>query len=145
MNNHMGSRFTEEASALGPLMAELKTAGLFWLDSRTSAVTHGVEAARASGVPALERDIFLDAEADPDFIRGQLRKLVVIARRRGSAVGIGHPRPGTLAILGELRAELLSSGVTWVPVSALVPGIQSPGPGPTIAATTSQNPKAGSQ
>jgi polysaccharide deacetylase 2 family uncharacterized protein YibQ len=121
VNNHMGSRFTEEATALAPLMAELKARDLFWLDSRTTAATRGVEAARAAGVPVLERDVFLDAEVNPDFIRAQVRRAVVLARERGQAVGIGHPHPETIAALRELRGELLASGVALVRLSALVP------------------------
>jgi polysaccharide deacetylase 2 family uncharacterized protein YibQ len=121
VNNHMGSRFTEDASALALVMPELKSRGLFWLDSRTSPATRGAAAARAAGVPAIERDVFLDADRDPAFIRSQLRLLLQTARRRGTAVGIGHPHPETLAALLELRAELLASGVALVPVSQLVP------------------------
>lgn len=120
VNNHMGSRFTEDADGLGALMAEIREHDLFWLDSRTTAETRGPEVARESGVPALERDIFIDAEVNADFIRRQLRKLVELARTRGTAVGIGHPHPETIAALRELRTELLASGVNLVPVSALV-------------------------
>lgn len=121
MNNHMGSLFTENAAGVGALMAELREHDLFWLDSRTTAASLGVSSARAAGISAIDRDVFLDAELDPDFIRGQVRKLVAIARRRGAAVGIGHPHPETIAVLRELREELLASGVELVPVSVLVP------------------------
>jgi hypothetical protein len=134
VNNHMGSRFTEDAAALGLLMGELKARGLFWLDSRTSAATQGAAVARAAGVAAIERDVFIDAERDPDFIRNQLRKLLDLARRRGAAVGIGHPRPETLAVLRELRDELLASGVTLVPVSELVRAASDGTAGPALAA-----------
>lgn len=129
VNNHMGSRFTEDAAGLGALMAEIYEHRLFWLDSRTTAGTRGVEVAHAVGVPALERDIFIDAEVNVDFIRRQLRRLIRIAQVHGTAVGIGHPHPETIAILRELRAELLASGVALVPASALVPGY----PGPALA------------
>ena len=120
VNNHMGSRFTEDAAGLGALMAEIKEHGLFWLDSRTTPGTRGMEAAHAAGVPALERDIFIDAEVNADFIRRQVRRLIETARVHGTAVGIGHPHLETIAVLRELRGELLASGVTLVPVAALV-------------------------
>lgn len=121
VNNHMGSRFTEETAGLVPVMEELKARGLFWLDSRTTAATRGAETARAAGVPVLERDVFLDAEVKPEFIRAQLRRAVAIAHEHGQAIGIGHPHPETIAALRELRGELLDSGVTLVRLSALVP------------------------
>jgi len=120
VNNHMGSRFTEDTAGLGALMAEIREHGLFWLDSRTTAGTRGPAVAQESGVPFLERDVFIDAEVSADFIRRQLRKLVEVARTRGTAVGIGHPHPETIAALRELREELLASGVTLVRASALV-------------------------
>ena len=134
VNNHMGSRFTEDAAGLGALMAEIKEHGLLWLDSRTTSETRGIEVAHAAGVPALERDIFIDAEVNADFIRRQVRKLIETARVHGTAVGIGHPHLETIAVLRELREELLASGVTLVPVSALVRKTPQPEPGTALAA-----------
>jgi len=132
VNNHMGSRFTEDEAGLAALMDGLKARGLFWLDSRTTAATRGAEAARAAGVPAIERDVFLDAEPGTEFARRQVRRLIALARKRDGAVGIGHPHPETIAALRELREELLGSGVTLVPLSALVPG--PPAAGTALAA-----------
>lgn len=142
VNNHMGSRFTEDAAGLGALMTEIKEHGLFWLDSRTTAETRGVEVAHAMGVPALERDIFIDAEVNADFIRRQLRRLIETARVHGTAIGIGHPHPETIAVLRELREELLASGVALVPVSALVR--KTPGLEPGTALAAAQAGKGGS-
>jgi polysaccharide deacetylase 2 family uncharacterized protein YibQ len=120
VNNHMGSRFTTDLAGLGAVMAEIKEHGLFWLDSRTIPSSRGAQVARAAGVPALERDIFIDAEIAPEQIRRQVRRLVEIARVHGAAIGIGHPHPQTIATLREMRAELLASGVALVPLSALL-------------------------
>jgi polysaccharide deacetylase 2 family uncharacterized protein YibQ len=134
VNNHMGSRFTEDAAGLGALMAEIKEHGLFWLDSRTTPGTRGIAVAHAMGVPALERDIFIDAEVNADFIRRQVHRLIESARVHGTAVGIGHPHLETIAVLRELRGELLASGVTLVPLSALVQSIPVASTGPALAA-----------
>jgi uncharacterized protein len=134
VNNHMGSRFTEDPAGLRALMEELKGRGLFWLDSRTTAATRGAAVARAAGVRTIERDVFLDAEVRTDFIRAQVRSLLDTARLRGAAVGIGHPHPETFAVLRELRGELLSSGVTLVPVSALLRATPRAEPRATLAA-----------
>jgi len=143
VNNHMGSRFTEDTTGLGVLMAELKERNLFWLDSRTTPGTRGIEVARAFGVPALARDIFIDAEVNVDFIRGQVRKLIETARVHGTAVGIGHPHLETIAVLRELRTELLASGVTLVPVSTLVRSNPVTGPGTALAAALAETGGAG--
>ena len=144
VNNHMGSKFTEDAAGLGALMAEIKEHGLFWLDSRTTPGTRGAEAALAAGVPALERDIFIDAEVNADFIRRQVRRLVERARVHGTAVGIGHPHLETIAVLRELRGELLASGVTLVPVAALVRKTPEIETGTALAAAQADTGEAGS-
>ena len=141
VNNHMGSRFTEDTSGLEALMTEIRQHGLFWFDSRTTAATRGIEAAIANGVPAIERDVFIDAEVNVDFIRGQVRKLIEAARLRGTAVGIGHPHPETIEVLRELRGELLTSGVTLVPLSALVR--KSTAPGTALAAAATRQGRGG--
>lgn len=120
VNNHMGSRFTTDPQALAVVMAALKEAGLYWLDSRTAAQSLAYTIALDGGLAAADRDIFLDSETDPAFIRRQVERLIELARRRGSAIGIGHPHPATLAVLAAMREELHGSGVTWVPVSALL-------------------------
>jgi polysaccharide deacetylase 2 family uncharacterized protein YibQ len=129
VNNHMGSRFTEDAAGVAALMAVLKERHLFWLDSRTTAATRGTAAAHALGVPTIERDVFIDAEPGGEFARQQLRRLLETARLRGTAVGIGHPHPETLAALREMRRELLDAGVDLVPVSALVGAAPAAGSG----------------
>ena len=97
-----------------------------------ASVSTGLRA--AGGVPALERDIFIDAVVNADFIRRQVRKLIDLARERGTAVGIGHPHPETIAVLREMRAELLASGVELVPISALVRGNPATGAETALAA-----------
>lgn len=120
VNNHMGSRLTADYRAMETLVAELKTQGLFFLDSRTSPRSQAFEIARLNNLPVAGRDIFIDAHDDRVFIRGQLEKLMQLAHQRGSAIGIGHPYPNTISILEEMREELLASGVEWVPVSKIV-------------------------
>lgn len=88
VNNHMGSRFTRDARAMRPVMAELARRGLLFLDSRTASGSVGGELARTMGVPHVSRDVFLDHDPDPAAIRRQFAELEAIARRGGSAVGI---------------------------------------------------------
>ncbi len=143
VNNHMGSKFTEDPAGLAALMAELREHDLFWLDSRTTAGTRGAEVALAAGVRAIERDVFLDAEVNVDFIRRQVRRLIEDARVHGAAVGIGHPHPETIAVLRELRGELLAAGVSLVPVSRLVRKTPGPAPVSALAAATPRTSRAG--
>lgn len=107
INNHMGSRFTQNGDAMRDFMTILKETGLFFLDSRTSRNSVGYSLAREMGVRSARRDIFLDNVRDPQKIIIQLRKLLGVARRQGFAVAIGHPYPETLQALKEFKRELL--------------------------------------
>lgn len=108
MNNHMGSLFTQRADLLKPVMRRLKEASMFFVDSYTHADSRALEVARAAGVPALARDVFLDNEDDPQKIATQLRKSVQLASERGYAIAIGHVRPQTIEVLRKQLPQLLA-------------------------------------
>lgn len=120
INNHMGSRFTADSEAMRPVLAELRARGLLFLDSRTSTRSVGEALARELGVPTASRDVFLDHEISEAFIRRQLAETEAVARRRGTAIAIGHPYPLTLELLAEWLPGLEARGYQLVPVSAVI-------------------------
>jgi len=119
-NNHTGSKFTSDAERIPVFLQVLKEHGLYFADSRTIPTTQAYDAAVALGVPAIQRNVFLDNQSDPEQIRGQLGKLVDIAKRRGQAVGIGHFRKATVAVLAEELPKLQADGVELVHASELM-------------------------
>jgi polysaccharide deacetylase 2 family uncharacterized protein YibQ len=122
VNNHMGSRFTEDQRAMATVMAVLRERGLFFVDSLTTSRSLGAATARSAGVPLIRRDIFLDNVAEVEAIAQQLSRLAAMARRNGSAVGICHPYPETLQALRRELPKLAAEGIEFVPVSRLVKG-----------------------
>ncbi|MDH4026917.1 MAG: divergent polysaccharide deacetylase family protein, partial [Desulfuromonadales bacterium] len=120
INNHMGSRFTEDARALTPVMKSLQEKGLFFVDSRTTGRTLAAETARRYNVPTMERDVFLDNVAEVDAIVTQILKLEAKARKQGMAIGICHPYPETLEALRRELPGLVERGISLVPVSVLL-------------------------
>lgn len=120
INNHMGSKFTEDAGSMAWLMGELKSRQLFFIDSLTTSASLGWQSAQAAGVPAIRRDVFLDNVAEPEAVEKQVQKLVKIAHLRGYALAIGHPHPATLDILEEYLPQLNHLGVELVPASQLI-------------------------
>ena len=120
VNNHMGSGLTEEAAPMRALMGLLNDKGLFFLDSRTSSASVAYKTAQDAGVRAATRDVFLDDSNDPADIEKQFQRMVDIARRRGQAVAIGHPRPATLYVLRERLPGLEKQGIELVRISELV-------------------------
>ncbi len=118
VNNHMGSRASADMPAMHAVMGVLQARNLYFLDSRTTPETVAEEAARAAGIPALHRDVFLDVVSEPEAIRHALAQAVARARSQGSAVAIGHVHPLTIETLaGELPH--LDSGVRLVRPSQL--------------------------
>ncbi|MFP4070415.1 MAG: divergent polysaccharide deacetylase family protein [Desulfovibrionales bacterium] len=99
VNNHMGSRFTEDPRCMHLVLNELRNRNLFFLDSLTSPRTASPRIARDLGLSFLKRDIFLDNVQDVDLIIYQLQKAEKLALRHGSAVAIGHPYPETIIAL----------------------------------------------
>lgn len=120
VNNHMGSRFSEDEEGMATVMSLLGERRLFFVDSLTSSGSIGRSAAAKAGVPYLRRDVFLDNVAEVPAITRQLRQLAEQAARHGSAVGIGHPYPQTLQALKSELPRLAAGGVTFVAVSELL-------------------------
>lgn len=122
VNNHMGSRFTANRNGMAVVMAELKRRGLLFLDSRTTGATVGPALAREYQVPLAQRNVFLDNVNTVAAVNARLEETEELARRRGFAVAIGHPRDATLKALERWLAALPERGFVLVPLSAIITG-----------------------
>lgn len=120
INNHMGSRFTGDAEAMGWVMQDLKSRGLMFLDSRTIGTSIGAKAAAAAGVPFAERDVFLDDDQSASAVQQRLKEVEAIARRKGTAVAIGHPHDATINALIAWIANLPAKNIELVPLTDIV-------------------------
>jgi len=118
MNNHMGSKFTEDGPLMREVLAVAKKKRLFFLDSRTTPKSVASGMARKMGVATSDRDVFLDNERDVVKIKARIAQAVRLARRRGSAIAIGHPYPETIKALQESVSTI--DGVEMVRLSELV-------------------------
>ena len=123
VNNHMGSRFTEDERLMRIVLNIAKTKNLFFLDSKTTSKSTGYRLAKEMEVKTASRQVFLDNEEDINYIKGQILELVEIAKKRGSAIAIGHPHPSTIAALKEM-IPLLNKDVDIVTVSSLIDSIK---------------------
>ncbi|HWM94413.1 MAG TPA: divergent polysaccharide deacetylase family protein [Thermoanaerobaculia bacterium] len=120
VNNHMGSGLSADEPSMSTILGVLSTRGLFFLDSRTSAQSVAYRVAIRLGLPAAERQVFLDPDPSPEAIRAQFHRLLGLARTRGAAVAIGHPLPETLEVLAEEVPKARALGYEFVPVSYLL-------------------------
>lgn len=111
VNNHMGSKLTQNAKAMAVILAHLKGRGKFFLDSLTTPKSCVKQVSKNLGMRYYRRHIFLDNSATEHAILMQLRKAESLARRTGVAVAIGHPYPATLDAL-ESWAKSRDTAVT---------------------------------
>jgi polysaccharide deacetylase 2 family uncharacterized protein YibQ len=116
----MGSQLIEDPEKIRVILSEVKRRNLFFLDSRTTPQTVGLETARSLGLMAAERDIFLDHPADGKDVKQQLEQLIQIALSTGKAIGIGHPHPSTIQSLEEMIPRIKERGIQIVPLSEII-------------------------
>jgi len=120
INNHMGSALSADRRAMAVVLGVARERGLFFLDSRTTAATVGFRLARELGVPAAERQVFLDDSLSAADIEAELERLRALALEEGSAIAIGHPHPVTFAQLAAEVPRAQAAGVRFVRLSELL-------------------------
>lgn len=120
VNNHMGSKFTEDPHRMAIVMEELAKRNLIFLDSKTTSHSVGPSEAKRHGVKLAERNVFLDNKDNFDYIMGQLHQAEKIARSRGYVIAIGHPKAQTYEALKAWLPTLEEKGLKLVPLSKIV-------------------------
>ena len=120
VNNHMGSKLTEDLSRMNVIMEILKERNMFFLDSKTSAKSRAEEAARAAGIAYAHRHVFLDNNNDKTYILGQLDKVEKLAKKNGYAIAIGHPKSQTYAALKEWLPKMKDKGLELIHLSEAI-------------------------
>jgi len=121
VNNHMGSKITQEEAVMRPILNVLKERGLFFIDSRTSGQSIAYDLARQMGMRAASRNIFLDSTVGVDFSRKKITDLFRLSQKNGSAVAIAHPFPETLQALKENIHLLKEYNIRPVTASRIIP------------------------
>ena len=121
VNNHEGSRATADPRVMDVVLKVVKSHGLFFLDSRTTAKSVVKGIAEHLGVPFAEREVFLDNQQTRSAIESSLKDAERIAEKHGYAVMIGHVWTDTLAqTLTELYPELIDRGFEFGKLSDLI-------------------------
>ncbi|MBN1446192.1 MAG: divergent polysaccharide deacetylase family protein, partial [Candidatus Omnitrophica bacterium] len=120
LNNHMGSAFTADEEKMRVLLKEMRAKKMFFVDSMTTRQSKGFKLAKEMGIRTAQRHVFLDNESTSEYIEKQIRELVETSREQGSAIGLGHARKNTIAVLQKIIPELEKEGIEIVPVSSLL-------------------------
>lgn len=121
VNNHQGSLATTDERVVESVLGVIGEHGLFFFDSLTSSKSIAYNTAKRLGLRAAKNSVFLDDDTEEaSVVEERLHRLVETAKKRGSAVGIGHPRAWTLEALKNNEHYFKNAGVELVYLSELV-------------------------
>lgn len=120
VNNHMGSKATEDERVMRIVLSVLAERGLYFLDSRTTPNTIAERIAHEMDVRSGSRNVFLDNERPtPKVVEGILNA-ATIAEREGKAIAIGHDRTETYQALLQTLPRLEERGLRICLLSELL-------------------------
>ncbi len=121
ISSHMGSLVTQHPGHMSWLMEAIDARGsLYFIDSYTTKASVALRLAREFGIPSIRRDVFLDRDLEQGTIDTQFERLISLALKRGTALGIGHPYPVTIGVLERRLPRLVEDGIELVSVEELI-------------------------
>ena len=122
VNNHMGSRFTEDEEKMSVVMEELKKRGLYFVDSRTTGLSKAKQAADRTGIRFAARKIFIDNEQSYETsLQNIMRvKQEFTGNNKGPVLLIAHPHPTTVSSIRDAVPLLREQGIEIVSLSKII-------------------------
>jgi len=103
INNHTGSKFTSNETAVNRLVNALNKLDIGFIDSRTTAETKVPKVMKNYGYKYVARDVFLDHHMEKDYVKKQIKQAIKLAKKHGTAIAIGHPHANTIIALHESK------------------------------------------
>lgn len=120
VTNLMGGKFETTQNAMTPILEEMKSRGLLYVDDGSVQGSTAGQIAGTIGLDYSVASVQIDANASSADIAKQLAKLESLAKEKGAAIGVVKAKPATVKQLAEWAGKLQSKGVVLVPVSAAV-------------------------
>ena len=117
--NFMGGRFLSDADALEPMMRDIASRGLLFLDDGSSAQSLSGTVAGSIEAPHAFADLQLDGELSRPAVLKKLDELERIARRNGTAIGIASAFDESVDAIREWCEEAGGRGIEIVGVASL--------------------------
>ncbi len=114
INNHTGSKYTSDLKSMDKLLKVIKKYDYTFIDSKTTSKSAVLKSAKKYGMRVLSRNIFLDNKKDKKYIQKQLKRAIVIAKKNGSAIAIGHPYNITFSTLKQSKHLLKDVQLVFV-------------------------------
>lgn len=117
--SYMGGRFLSEAKAFEPVLRDIGKRGLMFLDDGSTARSATGKLAKTLGVAHAFGDLQIDQRVDTQEILKKLDELERIARRNGTAIGVGFAFDETLEAVAKWTREAEGRGIEIVGVASL--------------------------
>lgn len=117
--NFMGGRFLSSADALEPVIRDVASRGLLFLDDASSAQSLSGTIAGAVSAPHAFADLQLDADLSRTAVLKKLDELERIARRNGTAIGVASAFDESVDAIREWCEEAATRGIEIVGVASL--------------------------
>jgi len=114
INNHTGSKFTANETAMNRLISAFNYNKINFIDSRTTAQTKAPQVLKNFGLNYVARDVFLDHHMEKEYVLGQIKIAIKVAKSHGSAIAIGHPHKNTLQALYESKKLLKQVDLVYI-------------------------------
>jgi len=99
VNNHMGSKLTQQEEPMRQVMQQCLQQGLFFVDSRTSRYSVAAKVAADSGLQWATRQIFLDHIMTLEAMDKAWQQARSCVRKGRRCIIIAHPRAASVAFL----------------------------------------------
>ncbi|WP_069632959.1 divergent polysaccharide deacetylase family protein [Campylobacter pinnipediorum] len=109
MNNHTGSKFTSDFNAMDKAFKAFIKYDFIFIDSKTIDTTKVKKVAKKYKKPYISRDVFLDDKDNKASINKEIKNAINIAKQKGYAIAIGHPRKNTIEALKQNRSYILDN------------------------------------
>jgi hypothetical protein len=119
--NFMGAKLTADEAALAPILKEIGSRGLVFLDDGSSSRSLSSAVGPSARAPTARADVVLDAAGQGEAVDRELARLEEMARKRGLAIGTASAFPSTIERILRWSRSLEAKGIALVPVSAAYP------------------------
>jgi polysaccharide deacetylase 2 family uncharacterized protein YibQ len=114
-----GGKLLQSREALRPIMEHIKARNLVYIAEGTNSHAVVRQLAQELNIRYGNAAVIIDTHPTPNGVRAALDRLVAIAKKRGSAIGIGFASATTIEQIRSWSHELASKGVKLVPAATL--------------------------
>ncbi len=115
--SYMGGKFTASEQALKPVLTDTAKRGLIYVDGGGAPRSVAGQIAGGQNLPYAKTEIVIDAVPTPTEIDHALARLELMARERGTAVGLATALPATIKRIAAWAKKVEGDGFVLVPIT----------------------------